>query len=438
MKGQISAIEMITSVIILFVAFTIFFPGLSFKSEWDNAYLMMTGRDVLLTMDRTNKLQQYSFNTTSMQNFVDKTFPRNDTIIWTSIDDTVKNKLVIACNCTDEQKSQLGYWLRNLKVNGHSINSFVCYTNLEEKINPCFGYYPDVLVIWGYKDFSQEKYEKIMKDFLNNRNGVVEIADLPLADSTQEHIFGISTSSDNFGSAALDNFQKPVNGTVSTYQAYKYFYHIPFPTKVDENTCSIPVEGIPACSSTETQKGNLTFREKTVYLWICDRNTIYFDTNNNNIADFRTTVRSSFNLTNYNFYLNYIENSSVMISFKEIYNFTDFKGSNKLYPSDQDINRILLSNGNYSGTDRPIPVVIINESIGKTAWVAVFSRNGLNNVKDDHKQLLISLILDVSNKKAKEVTFGGVEVGRSTSYLDVINYDMFEFYKINLGVGHPF
>jgi len=80
----------------------------------------------------------------------------------------------------------------------------------------------------------------------------------------------------------------------------------------------------------------------------------------------------------------------------------------------------------------------MNENIGKTAWVANFSRNGLQNVKDDHKQLLISLLLDVSNKKAKELTFGNVTFGRSTSYLDVINYDMFEFYKINLGVGHPF
>lgn len=275
---------------------------------------------------------------------------------------------------------------------------------------------------------------------MSNKNGIVEIADLPLVDITQEHIFGVAASSDNLGSTALDNFQKPANGTVSTYQSYKYFYHVPFPIKADENTGSIPVEGIPSCPSTVTQKGNFTFREKIIYLWICDKNTVYFDTNNNNQADFRTTTRSSFNLTNYNFYLNYIENSTVMISFKPIYNFTDFlrNGNTKVYPADQDINKILLSNGNYSGTNKPVPVVIMNGSIGKTAWIADFSRNGLQNVKDDHKQLLISLLLDVSNKKAKELTFGNVEIGRSTSYLDVMNYDMFEFYKINLGVGHPF
>jgi len=438
MKAQISAIEMTISVIILFVAFAVFFPGFSFKSEWDSAYLMITGRDLLLAIDRNSKIEEYSFNTTSMKIFVDKIFSRNDTIIWTSIDDTIKNKLVIACNCTNESMSQLNYWLKDLKVNNHTINSYICYTNLEEKINPCFGYDPDVLIIWGYKDLSRDKYIKIMKDFLNNDNGIVEIADLSIVDDTQKEIFGIASSNYIFGPAAPDSFQKPQNGTVLTYQPYKYFYHVPFPIKLIENTGSIPVEGIPQCPSSSTQKGNFTFREKVIYLWICDSNTIYFDTNNNNIADFRTTIRSSFNLTDYNFFLNYIDGSSVLISFKPIYNFTDFKGDNKLYPADNDINRILLSNGNYFETSNPIPVVILNESIGKTAWVADFSRNGLENVKDDHKHLLISLILDVSNKKAKELTFGSVEIGRSTSYLDVINYDMFEFYKLNLGVGRPF
>ncbi len=62
-----------------------------------------------------------------------------------------------------------------------------------------------------------------------------------------------------------------------------------------------------------------------------------------------------------------------------------------------------------------------------------------------HKRLIEELNLKrvdfkvfSDNKKAKELTFGSVEIGRSTSYLDVINYDMFEFYKINLGIGHPF
>lgn len=448
MKAQISTVEMIISVIILFIAFNILFPGFSFKSRWGEASLLVKGRDILLTMDRTNKLLEYSFNTTSLQNFVNRAFPANDTIIWTSVDDTIKGKLVIACNCTNDQISNLAYWLKDLKFNNRSVDSHICYTNLEEKINPCFAKldYPDILVIWGYhRDLSQERYLKLMRGFLENGNGIVEIADLPTTDAMQKQIFGITLCSDitpscDWEPVITDSFHKPINTTMLTYQPYKYFYRIPFPAKAPELTGSIPVEGISSCPAIQTRKGNFTFRENTTNFWICDANAVYFDTNNNNKADFIARPRSAFNLTDYNFYLNYIENSSILISFRETYNFTDFlkDGNTKVYPIDQNVDRIFLSMGNYSGTNNPIPVVILNGTVGRTAWIADFSRSGLPAVKDDHKQLLNSLLLSVSNKKAKELTFGSIEVGYATSYINAVNYDMFEIYKLNLGVGYPF
>jgi len=445
MKAQISTVEMITSVIILFIAFSILFPGFSFKSRWEEASLLVKGRDALLTMDRINKLAEYSFNITSLQNFFDQTM--NDTIVWTSIDDTIKSKLVIACNCTDEQRSYLDYWLKDLKFNNHSIDAYICYTNLEEKINPCFTRlkYPDILVVWGYKDLSQEKYMKLIKDFLDDGNGIVEIADLLTTDNMQKQIFGITLCSDissscDFGPVSVDSFNKPRNAGMLIYQPYKYFYHIPFPVKAPETTGSIPVEGVPTCSVTQTKKGNFTFRDKTMDFWICNSTTVYFDTNSNNLADFMAKLRNSFNLTGYNFYLNYIDNSSIAISFRQTYDFIDFlqAGNTKVFPVDKNVDRIFLSMGNYSDTNNPVPVVILNGTAGKTAWVADFSRNGLSAVKDDHKQLLNSLLLFVSNKKAKELTYGSAEVGHATSYLNVLNYDMFEIYKLNLGVGYPF
>ena len=444
MKAQISTIEMIIAVIILFIAFNIFFPGFSFKSEWEDASLLLKGRDILLAMDRTNNLVEYSFNNNALDDFVNQLFPTDDTMIWTSVDDALKSKLVIACNCTNETRSNLDYWLKDLKLNNRSIDALIYYTNLES-INTYNGKYPDVLIIWGYKDLSEDKYRKVMRKFLDDGNGIVEICDLTTTDDTQREIFGITdcadiTSSCGWGPERNDGFNEPSSINISTYQPYKYFYHVPFPAKAPEIVGAVPVEGVPACSATETKKGNFIFRENTMDFWICDYNTVYFDTDANGNADFIVNNRGSFNLTDYNFYLNYIEDSSILISFREIYNFTDFlmDGSTTVYPVDQDVNRIFLSKGEYPGTDYPIPVVIVNESIGKTAWVANFSRSGLENVGDDHKQLLNSLILFVSNKEAKELTYGTVEFGRTTSYLDVMNYDMFEIYKLNLGVGHPF
>jgi hypothetical protein len=155
-------------------------------------------------------------------------------------------------------------------------------------------------------------------------------------------------------------------------------------------------------------------------------------------------VRKSFSLANDKFFLSYIESSSIMISFNQSYNFTDFlkAGNTKVIPIDQDNEKVFLYYGNYSKTgsltNNFIPVVVINSTTGKTAWIADFTRSGWNNVNDDHKQLLNSLILSISNKKSKELTSGTLGIGQITSYVNVINYDMFEIYKLNLGVEYPF
>ncbi len=452
MKAQVTIVEMIISVIVLFIAFSILFPGFSFKSRWDEALLLTKGRDIILTMERTNNLAQYSFNSDSFQKFNNQLFPLNDTLIWTEIEDAIKSKVVIACNCTNESISSLSYWLKDLKINNRSVTTFICYTNLEEKINPCVSNikYPDVLVIWGYQDLSKDsKYSKLLKDFLNDGNGIVEISDLNSSiDNVQQQIFGIANcssvivpSSCNFGTQTEDSFNKPATVYSMTYQPFKNFYHVPFPAKAPEATGMIPVEPTTSpCLSSTTNKGNFTFREKLVNFWICNDSFVYFDSNNNNQADYVVGVRNSFNISNYNFTLSYISNSGISISFRQTYNFADFlkDGNTKVFPGDSNIDRIFLSMGNYPSTSSPIPVVILNGTFGKTAWVADFSRTGLSTVEDDQKQLLISLIFSVSNKKPKELIFGNTKIGYATSYLNVLNYDMFEVYRLNLGVGRPF
>jgi len=451
MKAQVTMVEMIISVIVLFIAFTILFPGFLFKSRWDEALLLTKGRDTILTMERTNNLTQYSFNSDSFQKFINKiSLLKNDTVIWTEIEDVVKSRVVIACNCTNDTIANMSYWIKDLKINNRSVTTSICYTNLEEKINPCISniQYPDVLVIWGYKDLSQPKYLTLLKDFLNNGNGIVEIADLPTnVGNMQKQIFGITDCSNVVipptsctSGTQDDSFIKPATIYNMTYQPFKDFYYTPFPVKAPEITITIPVEGAasPCTSATSYNKGNFTFRGSLISFWICNDSFVYFDSNSNNQADYVVKVRNSFNLSTYNFSLSYISNSSISISFRQTYNFINFlAGTTIVFPIDSNIDRIFLFTGYYTA-NYPIPVVILNGTFGKTAWVADFSRNGLNAVRDDQKQLLNSLILSVSNKKPKELTFGNTKIGYATSYLNVLNYDMFEIYRLNLGLGRPF
>lgn len=145
-------LEMIMVVIVLYIAFSVFFPGFSYKSGWNEALLLQTSRDVILTADRTNKLYNLSFDKGALQNFLSDVVSEENLISWSDTGGTVKNQIIIACNCTNDQLNYLNSWLSELEINGRHIDvPPPCYTNLES-INPCI-VSADVLLIWGEKTF---------------------------------------------------------------------------------------------------------------------------------------------------------------------------------------------------------------------------------------------------------------------------------------------
>lgn len=108
---------------------------------------------------------------------------------------------------------------------------------------------------------------------------------------------------------------------------------------------------------------------------------------------------------------------------------TTSTAKNRVRQADNDANKILLKNGNQ-------PVVVLNGTIGKTAWMAI-----PQNVGDDHKELLLSLLLYAANKGPSGVLspqLRKLNIGYLTSYINTKNDDIFEIYKFNLGLGFPF
>lgn len=438
-------VEMITSVTILLIAFSVLFPGFFHKSRWNETHMLLKGRDILLTADRTNKLFDYSFDSSSLQGFLDYIFPKRDVIVW-SERESVKNRIAIACNCTPEQINYLSLWTRDIKLNNRNITTAICYTNLEERINPCYTnlIYPDILVIWGYTDLSQPKYQNLLKDFLEKGNSILEIADLKNSeiDSTQQNIFGLKWFEDSWSTTTEDSFLRPSSLTLP-YQPYKFFYHLPYALEATA-TADIPVEAPlspPVCS--EKSFGTFNFSDDSYNFSVCDKTSVYFDTNKNSKADLLVKENQSFTISSFNFYLNYIDsNTKIRVSFKPEYKFKDFlqAGNSKLYPADENNEKILLSKGTWQNNpSKSIPVVILNGTeFFKTIWMPDFTRSGFDKVDDDHKSLLVSIILSVSSKKPKELSFGSTKTGYATSYLDVLSRDMVEIYKISLGIGFPF
>jgi len=423
-------------VIILIVVFNVFFPSFSYKNRWEEALILLKTRDLILTIDRTGKLFSYSFSSSALQNFLDTLVPISETgmLSWSETEGTIKNEIVLACNCTADQMRTLSLWTKDLKINGRNVTITTVYTNLHDIQSS------DVLLIWGEKDLSN--YVNELKEYLKNGNGIVEIADFRTADevnSAQQQIVGLSFIQRIQDVADYNSFSRePDNSTDAIYEPYKYFLHIPVPLNAEPSTLSIP-----GCSYSTSNKGNFTFRKTSYSFWICSGTSVWFDADANGQYDMSVSVGQNFKLGGYDFTLNYIDdNRKIGISFNQTFRFSDFlyivdppKGSTHLEPADGNSKKVLV-NAVFSSPPANFPVVILNSTqVNRAAWIADFTDDA---VGDDHKLLLISLVLWASNKKASAVLSSNLKIGYITSYINVNNTDMFEVYKFNLGLGYPY
>ncbi len=453
MKGIVSIIEMVITVIVLFTAFNVIFPRNVYQTNWGVAQTLLNGRDALTTMDRMGVLYQYSYNRSALTDFAVKTVG-NASIVWSDVNGLIKSRIVIDCNCTNATMSALNKWLLGATVNNRRIDYSICYTTLEN-INPCSAEAPDVLLIDNYSsavDSSALVKDTLLK-YLSGGNGIVEMADFPLnypsAGGVQNSVFGVSSSS---GAYASSNgvIRVPQSAGDTSYVPYKYFYHIPLTvTSLSNYTLlgfsSVPTEGAATpCTSGPIFNGTFGFYQNTYQYWICG-GSVYFDTDSNGKADMNRSAGATFPINGSTFYMKYVNTTSFGISFRQSYAFRDFVlgSTSRVNQTDGDYSRVFLSVGTYSGSNTPVPAVIVNgTSYFRTAWVANFARSGFDSAGDDHRLLLISLLFWASNKRSPPGNLANVAVGYSTSYVSAVgggpNDDMFEPYTISLGLGQPY
>jgi hypothetical protein len=403
---------MIVSAIIIFISLTIFFPGFSYQDNWDEALIVLKGRDAILTIDDMNMLYSFSFEEEELEGFLDNVTNETALIPWSETQGTLKSRIRVACNCTPEQRDDLYSWFGELRINNRTIRLEFLDSNLTI-IHPG----TDLLLIWGYKDLTS--YEENLKDYLRDGNGIVEIMDFsnPLED-VQRQIFGIEDGG-SWGSRDCDIILKPLTVDNVTYQPYKYFYHVPFPLKATS------LQGDSNC-------GNFTLRS-TDYEFCINASGVY-------IEDERVIEREIFTIDSDTFLLNNVADDATFIdvSFRPDYNFTEFAfdtGIRKIVPINDEDYRTFMRIHQETGVPKRGSVVVLNGTVGRTAWIADFSRG---QVGDDHKLLLLTLLLHGSNKKAIGILRPSVKIGYSNSYINTVNYDMFEVYRFNLGLGYPY
>ena len=449
MKGVISIVEFGIAALFLIVGFSILFRPLTYESKWDDASLILKARDVIITLDRMGKIYEYSFSPAELSEFLDKAIPEKKVIKWGGTSGTFKSRIIVACNCTKDQISNLSRWIGKIKLNDRYVNLEFVESKLDEIVPS------DVLFIWGYRELSP--YYHSLQKYINKGNGIVEMMDFTglgaggkvNQDIVQTRIFGLEyRGRDNDLVDEIVFSKKPENVSEKIYFPFKNFYHIPLPlipiTKVFEiENCTIE-GGQP--------KGNFSIKGKKFPYWICNLSSVWFDTNADSLPDRLVNEGETFEIENFNFTLSYVEETRIGIKFEENYIFDDFLGYlapagepsppgkalgtrrvYDIYPSDNDEGRILLFG--ISPTKNYSACILNISEISRVVWIPDLSKNG-REIQDDEKLLLASLILDVSNKKGKEIfkIYRGVGV----SYLNVFDKDIFEVYEFRIGIGYPY
>jgi hypothetical protein len=405
--GQTTILEAISAIILLFTAFYFIFKPLSVKDNWQTANLITLGRDILLSLDFTGNLYNASFSDVALKNFIDKTSISKESIfLYIRAEETFKDTIIVAANCTQEKIKRFSEWYGLLVVNKRYINIFFIPTNLTN-----IPEYSDLLLICGPVNLTD--YNTNILQYLSSGKGIIEIANFSSIDPTTQKIFGIKISSSSQPNTDV-YINTPSSITSDIYYPYKFFYNIP-----------LVINSTQFDSSSGRFYGNFTFRNYTIpYEIDFTSKKINFMTN----TIVSVSERQSFILNGYNFFLSYIPSySSFSISFKKTYNFTSFRGKNNVVLTDNNDQRIFLYEG--SPTSK-IPVAVLNSS--RAAWIADFDI--YNNATHDQKLALLSLILTVSGKK---YYYSEPYSVYKIPYLDVENYDIYEVYKSTLGITYP-
>ncbi|MGC8812107.1 MAG: hypothetical protein ACP5O8_00770 [Candidatus Aenigmatarchaeota archaeon] len=434
-KGFVFIVEMISAVIILFITFNFFFPPISFKQEWDEALLSLLSRDIILSLERNGELYKYSFDFQSLKDFLyDKKLIPRSLVVWPETKNAIKTKIKVACNCPPSVIDDLENLLAGLKINDREIDFEIVDSGLSI-IKPS-----DVLLIWGYKDLSN--FVQPLEDYLAEGNGIVEVSDITStqidADKGHKEIFGLTSSTASINNViSLEFSREPENSRDIVFGPWKYFYHVPIPLGASPAGNQIPLDtGFKVCNS--VSKGNFSIQINPATLepyyydfWICDSQSVYFDTDSTGKGDLELKEGDNFNLGTWSFTLSSIEQNRIYVRFNQNYKFSDFlavswqpKTYNKIIAIDDQ--KVLLKASN-----EVIPAVVLNEKYGKIAWVVNFTEM---KISDDERLLLTSLLLWASKKYEKSTAQASKEF--SNHFINVYDKDFFEVYSFNLGLGY--
>ncbi|MEM5815232.1 MAG: hypothetical protein QXD89_01950, partial [Candidatus Aenigmatarchaeota archaeon] len=169
--AQISIFEVITVLVILFVSFYLIFKPIQVTSSKEISNLFLISRDFLKTIDNLN-LHYFIFtNVSKFDEFYINTLKNQTYIGFFSTDNLIKERIIIAANCSEKKIEKLYNWFGKVKFNKREVSIFFVPANLSS-----LPQHSDLLIICDYINLTEYKSELI--SYLSKGKGIIGFFDI--------------------------------------------------------------------------------------------------------------------------------------------------------------------------------------------------------------------------------------------------------------------
>ncbi len=258
MKGFIHIVEIVVTLLLVFVALNQFSSLYVKGMNWPENYLYVAGRDLLYALGDID-----FYNSTLLQERLSILKQRN-LEYDVRLSNAIKNNIVIGCDCNDQELNAVKGNLSTFSVNNREVVFNVFKMTDVDNWNDL-----DVIIYPNVKNLDSSESE--LMNFLDRGKGVIEIGAVGAhaPEGVQKNIFNLKTRTD---SIRLGDTNISFNKTTvdkPSYPIIKYFNHLPAVVRMKR---SQDVVGARSCTNS-TYASNMTFRSLNFTIFIIDEET---------------------------------------------------------------------------------------------------------------------------------------------------------------------
>ncbi|MFH1105653.1 MAG: hypothetical protein V1731_00365 [Candidatus Aenigmatarchaeota archaeon] len=255
MRGFIHVVEIVVTMMLIFVALSQFSNFYVKDMAWSANYLYLIGKDLLYTLGDMD-----FYNSTTVRERLSILKSRNIEYEM-KLSNAMKSTVVVGCDCTDQEANAIRGNLSSFFANNREITFSVFKMTDVDNWNDL-----DVIVYPQVKNLDSSK--AALMNFLDAGKGVIEIGAVGAhaSEDVQKTVFNLKTRTESIPLGDINITFNKTSANKPSYLIVKYFNSLPAVVKMKRD---LDVGGARSCTNS-TYTGNMTFRSLNFTVFIID------------------------------------------------------------------------------------------------------------------------------------------------------------------------